>query len=139
MISVNRRLHDQIASLPPEECTFQTTFQAIAEASNKFIAETSPLIFYTHVTTDKDVREASIAAEEALDKYAVEVEMRVDVYKALLAAEKNINYSTLSPEQKRLVEKMLLEGKRAGLNLPDTQRDRLKKASLCHMFRCTLI
>lgn len=126
-ITKNRQLHDTIAALKPEDCNFKSVFHAIAEASNTFEQAISPLTFYTHVTTDDGVRAASIAAEEALDKYSVEVQMRVDVYRSLINAEKNTDMSTLTPEQKRLVEKMITEGKRAGLALPDDKREQLKK------------
>ena len=53
--------------------------------------------------------------------------MRVDVYQSLINAEKNTDMSTLTPEQKRLVTKMIAEGKRAGLALPDDKREQLKK------------
>jgi Zn-dependent oligopeptidase len=87
------------------------------------------LIFYVHVTPNDALRNASIAAEEVLDKYAVEVEMREDVYQSILHAEKNIKESgqQLTPEEKRLVEKMVLEGKRAGLALPAEKREQLKE------------
>ncbi|KAG8837790.1 hypothetical protein FRC18_008052 [Serendipita sp. 400] len=138
-IAANRQLYDSIAALKPEECNFKSVFQRIAEASNDFEEAIAPLTFYTHVTTDDAVRKASIAAEEALDKYNVEVEMRVDVYHSLVNAEKNIGQSDLNPEQKRLVEKMIKEGKRAGLALPDDKREQLKKlkeelAKLCQDF-----
>ncbi|KAG8800321.1 hypothetical protein FRC16_003127 [Serendipita sp. 398] len=138
-IAANRELYDSIAALKPEECNFKSVFQRIAEASNDFEEAIAPLTFYTHVTTDDAVRKASIAAEEALDKYNVEVEMRVDVYHSLVNAEKNIGQSDLNPEQKRLVEKMIKEGKRAGLALPDDKREQLKKlkeelAKLCQDF-----
>lgn len=94
---------------------------------------TSPLIFYTHVTPDDAVRAASIAAEETLDRYSVDVEMRVDVYQAMINAQKNIEKdgTILTPEEQRLVEKMILDGKRAGLGLPDKEREKLKTVSLC--------
>ncbi|KAG8819006.1 hypothetical protein FRC17_010634 [Serendipita sp. 399] len=138
-IGANRQLYDSIAALKPEECNFRSVFHKIAEAANKFEEATAPLTFYTHVTTDEAVRTASIAAEEALDKYGVEVEMRVDVYHSLVNAEKNTDQSTLNPEQKRLIEKMIKEGKRAGLALPDEKREELKKlkeelAKLCQDF-----
>jgi Zn-dependent oligopeptidase len=56
--------------------------------------------------------------------------MRVDVYKAKAAAEKNAKSSgeweKLSPEAQRLAEEMLLDGKRAGLDLPEAQRKELE-------------
>ena len=53
--------------------------------------------------------------------------MRIDVYNAKIAAQKNIEASRkkLTPEEQRLVEKMVQEGTRAGLGLPEPDRERL--------------
>jgi metallopeptidase MepB len=126
-ISLNRKLHDSVAALKPEECNFKSVFEALAHGDNRYGERTSPLDFYSHVTTDDDVRAAAIAAEETKDKYDVETEMRVDVYEAVTNAEKNTDKSQLTPEQKRLLEKRVLTGKRAGLALPEEKREKLKK------------
>ncbi|KIM28712.1 hypothetical protein M408DRAFT_329175 [Serendipita vermifera MAFF 305830] len=127
-ITANRQALDSIANLPKADCNFQSVFEAITKANTVLSKETSPLIFYTHVTPNDDLRAASIAAEETLDKYSVEAEMRVDVYRSVLNAEENIKETNpnLTPEQRRLVEKTVLEGKRAGLGLPETERGKLK-------------
>lgn len=53
--------------------------------------------------------------------------MRLDVFQAKVAAEKNIKASgrTLAAEEQRLVDKMLLDGKRAGLALEEKERTEL--------------
>jgi len=55
--------------------------------------------------------------------------MRIDIYNAQVAAEKNIRgsgqWDKLSPEDRRLIEKMVLDGTRAGLSLPVEKRDKL--------------
>ena len=53
--------------------------------------------------------------------------MRLDVFNAKTNAKKNIDSSNaqLTTEQKRLVDKMLLDGKRAGLALPEEKRNEL--------------
>jgi Zn-dependent oligopeptidase len=90
---------------------------------------TEPLVFYQNVSPSDKLRNASNEAEILLRDYDVESSMRLDVFKAKTAAEKNIKASgqweKLSAEDKRLVEKMLLEGKRAGLALPDKEREEL--------------
>ena len=58
--------------------------------------------------------------------------MRDDLYKAKVTAAANLHKSgvwgKLSDEQKRLVDKMLLDGKRAGLALEKKEdKERLKK------------
>lgn len=49
------------------------------------------------------------------------------MFKAKLAAEENIKTSgtNLSSEEQRLVEKMIQDGTRAGLALPEKERDEL--------------
>ena len=93
---------------------------------------TEPLTFYQNVAESKELRDASNAAEVLLSDYGIEMSMRPDVYQAKLNAEKNIKASgrKLNPEEARLVEKLILDGKRAGLDLAKAERDvleRLKK------------
>ena len=90
---------------------------------------TEPLIFYQNVSTSKELRDAANEAEVLLREYGIEMSMRPDVYQAKVNAEKNIKASglKLNPEEERLVEKLLLDGKRAGLNLPEKERKELEK------------
>ena len=55
--------------------------------------------------------------------------MRIDVFRAKQAAEKNIKASGKKPcaEEQRLVDKMIQDGQRAGLALPEKQREELMK------------
>ena len=89
----------------------------------------APLLFYQNVSTSKELRDAASAAEVLLDEYGIEISMRLDVYQAKVNAEKNIKASgrKLNPEEERLVEKLLLDGKRAGLDLPNKERKELEK------------
>jgi Zn-dependent oligopeptidase len=61
--------------------------------------------------------------------FDIEVSMRVDLFRAKTAAEATMKASgewdTLGPEERRLVEKMILDGKRAGLMLPESEREEL--------------
>jgi Zn-dependent oligopeptidase len=88
------------------------------------------LLFYQDVSPSKELRDASNSAEALAREYAVASSMRVDVYKSKVAAEKNAKSSgeweKLSPEAQLLVEKMLLDGKRDGLDLPEEKRKELE-------------
>lgn len=90
---------------------------------------TEPLIFYQNVATSKELRDAANAAEVLLRDYGIEISMRLDVYQAKVNAEKNIKTSgrKLNPEEERLVEKLILDGKRAGLDLREEDRTELEK------------
>lgn len=101
----------------------------ISRADAEVETLTEPLLFYQNVSPSKELRDAANAAELLLRDYGIEISMRVDVYQAKVNAEKNIKASNgkLNPEEERLVEKLLLDGKRAGLNLPDEERKELEK------------
>jgi metallopeptidase MepB len=76
-----------------------------------FDAVTEPLAFYQNVSPTKELRDASNAAESLARDFGVESSMRLDVFNSKVAAEKNIRdsgkWDTLSPEERRLVEKMV--------------------------------
>lgn len=56
-----------------------------------------------------------------LREFGVEAEMRVDVFIAKKNAAANTK-TQLKSEEQRLVDRMLLDGKRAGLDLPEEKR-----------------
>lgn len=102
---------------------------ALAEAELKTVSES--LGFYQNVSADKDLRNASTRVEERSRKYLNEELMREDLYKAKATAATNLRrtgtWDKLGAEQKRLVERTLLEGKRAGLALEKNEdKERLK-------------
>ncbi|KZV95785.1 zincin [Exidia glandulosa HHB12029] len=111
---------DAIVSLPPSE----RTFAALAELEATLSSRGEPLTFYQNVSTDAELRDASEAAENALKEFGIEREMRVDLFEVLKDASRATG--PLSAEDARFVEKVLLEGKRAGLELPEEQRKELE-------------
>ncbi len=84
---------------------------SLADGENEFDAISEPLSFYQNVSPSKELRDASNEAEVQIRDFGVETSMRLDVYQAKVNAEKNIKASgewdKLSPEEKRLVEKMV--------------------------------
>ena len=103
----------------------------LALAEGERIADTiiEPLTFYQNVSPSKELRDASNEAEVLARDFGVEASMRIDVFRAKQAAEENIKKSgkPLTPEEQRLVDKMILDGKRAGLALPENDRENLMK------------
>ncbi|KZT12028.1 Metalloprotease [Laetiporus sulphureus 93-53] len=128
-IAKDRELKDSVAALPSADCNFPSVFVVLAEAEARFDSIIEPLSFYQNVSSSKELRDASNAGEVLVRDYGVESSMRLDVFQAKVAAEKNIKTSgeTLGPEEQRLIEKMLLDGRRAGLALPEKEREELMK------------
>ncbi|KAI9465436.1 Metalloprotease [Lactarius psammicola] len=135
-IEKDREVQDRVAKLPASECNFDTVFVrdlrlrinlSLARSDSEFSDATEPLSFYQHVSTSKELRDASNEAEVLVRDFGVESSMRIDVYNAKVAAQKNIESSgkKLNQEEQRLVEKMVQDGTRAGLSLPEADRERL--------------
>ncbi|KAJ7784621.1 metallopeptidase MepB [Mycena metata] len=126
-IAAHRAVEDQVGSLQPSECDFESTRLEAAETEYENLNE--PLNFYQNVAPSKALRDASTAADSLVRDYGVESSMRLDVFQAKVAAEKNIKSSgvweKLNSEEQRLVEKMILDGKRSGLDLPEAERNTL--------------
>ncbi|KAF8905938.1 metallopeptidase MepB [Gymnopilus junonius] len=133
---------DHVGALDPKDCNFQSL--ALESAHAQFTDLTEQLNFYQNVSPSQELRDASSEAESLVDDFKVEASMRLDVFTAKVQAEENIKKSGewggLSPEEKRLVERMVLDGKRVGLALPDEKRAELatlKKelSQVCSEFR----
>ncbi|OJA10579.1 hypothetical protein AZE42_04632 [Rhizopogon vesiculosus] len=128
-LAQNKAVSDKVAALPEAECNFDTVFLPLANAEAEAQIICEPLAFYQNVSISKELRDASNEAEVLQRDFDVEESMRLDIFKAKAAAEKNLRESgaweKLSDEQQRLVEKMVLDGKRAGLALPEKEREEL--------------
>ena len=78
-------------------------------AGTQCIIVTEPLIFYQNISPQKELRDASTEADALTRDFWVEASMRLDVYNAEVAAEKNIKASgewdKLSLEEQRLVKR----------------------------------
>jgi Zn-dependent oligopeptidase len=113
---------DALIHVPPDQLRISRT-----DAEMDTLAD--PLTFYQNVSTSGELRDAAKDAQVLLNEYGIEISMRFDVYQAKLNAAKNIKTSgrKLNAEEERLVEKLLLDGKRAGLDLPDEERKELEK------------
>ena len=128
-IAATRAVHDRIAAIPAASRSFASVILPIAAAATILETRTECLIFYKNVAPDTAVRDASNEAKGLLDEFKLEALMRVDVFEAVRGAAEEVQRSKvqLDAEEKRLVEKMLLDGKRAGLALPEPERKELRK------------
>ncbi|KAF8895404.1 hypothetical protein BD779DRAFT_1668682 [Infundibulicybe gibba] len=126
IIDKDRVLRDGIGVLVPDNCTFESVFLPLAGAEAHVESIKEPLTFYKNVSASKELRDAANVAESLFSDYEIESSMRVDVFRAKVAAEKNLKASKrremLSAEEQRLVEMMILDGTRAGLDLPENTR-----------------
>ena len=128
-IAATRAVHDRIAAIPAASRSFASVILPLAAAATSLGTSTECLKFYQNVAPDKALRDASNEAGGLLDEFNVNASMRVDVFEAVRGAAEEVQRSKvrLDAEEKRLVDKMLLDGKRAGLALPEPERKELMK------------
>ncbi|KAJ2858282.1 metalloendopeptidase [Coemansia erecta] len=106
--------------------TFDNVIVPLASRENEQSAQYLVVTFLQNVSTDRKVRDASTAAEERLNDFEVESNMREDVYKVVRAVFDNESeMAKISPEDRRLVEKMELQYRRNGLALGKEDRKNL--------------
>lgn len=125
------KLNDEIASI--ENPTLENVLKPFAKFSNENSFLENQLTFYQSVSADKELRDASTAAEQLLDENYIQQGLRVDVFKVfekLWKSVKDADESVIDPESKRYLDKIITGYKRSGLNLPDDKREQVKKLKI---------
>lgn len=118
-----------VAQVPVEKATFASVLKPMAEDEDQSALNGRILGFYQYVSADADLRNASTEAEKIMDDFAIECNMRDDVFQLVDAVFKNIkSESNLDSESLRLLEKEHKNYIKNGLGLPKgPQRDRFKE------------
>lgn len=113
----------RIVAVPDGERTFENTVGALDDALARLDAGSNMAQFMAFVSTDADERAGSFAAQRLWDNWKVELSKNVDLYHAIKAyADTN---PSLAGERARLLEHTMRDYKRAGMELPPEQRERL--------------
>ncbi|KAJ2738005.1 metalloendopeptidase [Coemansia sp. Cherry 401B] len=124
LIAESTAVQDRVAA--ESRPTFESVIVPLAMCENEQSAEYNVVTFVQSVSTDKEVRDASTAAEEKLREFEIESQMREDVYKVVRAVFDNASeMDKLGAEDRRLVEKMELGYRRNGLALDKDKREQL--------------
>ncbi|KAI9058341.1 hypothetical protein FKP32DRAFT_1636336, partial [Trametes sanguinea] len=126
-IAEYRAAEDRVAAFASEECTFGSVSIVPISFVSKSQSIIGPLEFYQNVSTSQELRDASTEAESLIRDFRTDSSIRLDVFRAQQAAQKKIKQSgkTLSLEEQRLADKVISDGARVGLALPDAKRQKL--------------
>lgn len=132
---------DAIVRVPDGQHNVENTLLPLAEASQVCSSIKTCANFMAHVSADPEIRNASSAADEKLSAFDVELNMREDLYKAVVDLRKN--EPNLQGEHKRYVDRSIRDFERNGLHLPKDVRDQIKDiqtkmSSLCIQFQKNL-
>jgi thimet oligopeptidase len=118
----------QIVKIPTKQRTFTNTIGAIDDLLVRLDNDTSLTLFMQYVSTDENEREASRAAEEAVNNWLIELGKREDLYKAVKG------YADTKPklegEKKRLFDFTMRDYRRSGMTLPPDKRKKLKEIEM---------
>jgi len=131
LIETSRSLEDKLVKeIKPEDANFKNAILPQAWESNESSLEANILCFYSAVSTDKALRDASTDAEKLFSDFGIESSMREDVFR-LVDAAYNAENGRLDGESWRLLEKDRKGYIRNGLGLPaGPKRDRFKEIKL---------
>ncbi|OLY81524.1 Thimet oligopeptidase [Smittium mucronatum] len=126
LIEKGKSVHDQVASIPIQDVTFDNVIVPLATYENESMVDYSTITFLQHVSPDKSLRDASMEAEKKLEDFQIDCQMRRDVYKVVEALFLNKkSWENRCHEDKRLLDKMELSFRRNGLDLSDDDLEKL--------------
>ncbi len=109
------------------ERTFANTFVALETAADEIAQASGSYGFMAYVSADDALRETARDWEERLSKYAVELGFNEDLYGAIKQYALTPEAAALGGEERRLVDRTLLDYKRNGFELPKDKRDHVKE------------
>lgn len=116
---------DRIGALQPNQVTFANTIRALDDNGAQVSLAFNRIYLIKETSPDAALRDAATEAVKRLQEWAVSLEYREDVYRAVKAfADTN---PKLTGEDAKLLEEMLRDYRRAGLSLPKPQRDEVEK------------
>ncbi len=113
-------------AVPDAARTFENTAGAMEQAIASYSDVAQRLQILKDVHPDAKVRAAAATAEESAGKYSVKISSRRDLYRATKAfVDGNGQHEALDAQQKRLLEIVLRDFRRNGLELSDADLSRL--------------
>ena len=124
-IAVGNAALDRVGALKPGEVNFENTVRALDDIAYQISLPADRFELIKETSTNPALREAATDALKELQEWAVGIDYREDVYRALKAyADKK---PWLRGEDQKLLADTLRDYRRAGLPLPKAQRDEVER------------
>jgi thimet oligopeptidase len=115
---------DQIGRLQPAEANFDNTVRALDDVNYGISLTENRLEIIKQTSTDAALRNAATDKIKVIQEWAVGLDYREDVYRALSAYAGT--HPQLAGEDAKLLKETMRDYTRAGLNLPKDQRDEVE-------------
>jgi thimet oligopeptidase len=124
-IATANKALDQIGAQDPSKVTFKSTIVALDDLSYQAGNAANKAAIIKESNTDEKMRAAAEKAVKEFQDWAVGIDYREDVYRALKAfADTKPN---LSGEDKKLFDETMRDYRRAGLDLPPEKRTEIEQ------------
>ncbi len=122
---------NNILAIPDNQRTFDNTVRRLDQAKAfNFSVPSSSIAVLAYVSNDEQIRNTAHQALISLEEYAIDTfEQNIDLYNAVKSYADTLvdDSSSLTQEQDYALRKILHNGQRNGLHLPEQQRTRIKK------------
>ncbi|CAG05235.1 unnamed protein product, partial [Tetraodon nigroviridis] len=133
LISRVKKVYDEVGALKIENVNVENTLKALANVRLEYASSRHLLDFPQYVCPSKEVRAASTEADKQLSEFDVELSMREDVFRRIVALQvgfESHKSEKLPPaEEKRLLDRLVTFGRRKGLHLPKDTQEEIKRTS----------
>lgn len=127
LLELSKKFIDGLVSLPSNELTFRDFLYPFGLFEGTFSTLSSSLDFPQYVATTSDTRGASVNATKAIDNFRVDTYMRKDLFNQFRLFSESEEAKSLKGENKRFLDKIVIDFKRNGLFLEAKQYEKLKE------------
>ncbi|CEO95625.1 unnamed protein product (mitochondrion) [Plasmodiophora brassicae] len=125
VITRSKQIEDGVAAVPDGKHTFENTVLPLADQERILSPIITSCEFMQHVHADKGIRDACADADKKVTAYFVESGMRKDVFDSLVRFDLS-NPKGLDVEDRRLLDRLLRDFRRNGLELDEATRTRVQ-------------
>jgi thimet oligopeptidase len=112
---------------PDTDTTYDKILSPLNDVEDLLVRTYGQTAFMGYVHTDNEIRDAGNAAEERIQKWAVDLIFRPDFYRAIKAYSESPDAARLTGERRRMLEFLLRDLRKAGHELDEASRAEVKK------------